>query len=514
MIRVWRATPQPYGFAEMVAVGLKAWGARRTVSGGGPAWRTRPGLAAGCGESASALGVERDVRGRSWVSPDVTSARRFVPTRGVVPTPQGPRRTAATSSVLQVCARRPGVAQDDPASTGAAVVAGQAVEATRAPPQQRRGLLVRPARAGRRRAPPPRRPGPQARWPSRLDGAPAAANSRRSRRRCRAEVAVRGERGEHPLPGGRRTGPVRPAARRTAARTAGGATSQPAPRVGVSELARRPRCDDDVRGRARRAAAAARRRSAVRRRSRPRHEKSRPAPGHERDPPLRRQPRAQRVLVRRRAEDRGQPRGQRVDDEPVAVDGHRQHRQPGRPQRLARPAGTRLLDRDPRAARARCGPARRPQRCPERWRARPGSAGRPRWRSRCATTAARKAGSPTGSGATSGGSSAAARQARRQAARSRTATQGVRHAGRPTPARPAPRGPGPPGRAPAGGTATTNVPAPRRPPPTPRRGAGRTPPPSPSGSRRASAASDRVDGNRSPTCSAPARAAVRSASAS
>ena len=76
-----------------------------------------------------------------------------------------------------------------------------------------------------------------------------------------------------------------------------------------------------------------------------------PGPVHERDPPARRQPRTQRELVRRRAVDGRQPGREGVDDQPVAVDGHRDHVESGAPQRLDGPLVAGLLDGDPRAAR-------------------------------------------------------------------------------------------------------------------------------------------------------------------
>ena len=242
-----------------------------------------------------------------------------------------------------------------------------------------------------------------------------------------AQVAVRGERREHPL-----ARPRRPDAGPVALRHHGGAHGrrrhEPAhAQRRRQQLARGAQVHDDVR--------------AQRGEQRERgdvvaqlavvvvlddQEPLGPRPRHQRDPPRRRQPRAERELVRRRAVDGREAGRQGVDDQPVAVHRHREHGEPGAAQRRGGPLVARLLHGHPRPARAGCRASSATAAVvPPVASTAPGSAARPRCRSRCSTTALRNAGRPTASGTTSGGSSAAARQARRHAARSSAATQGI-----------------------------------------------------------------------------------------
>ena len=200
-----------------------------------------------------------------------------------------------------------------------------------------------------------------------------------------------------------------------------------------------------------------------------------------------------------RAVDGREPGRQRVHHQPGGVHRHARDVQPGVAQRGDRPLVSRLLDGHPGARGRVCGPARRSRTCCRRWRARrPGSAGRPRWRSRCSTTAAaerrqpdrvrREVGPAVGGGppgtpprgpvergdaGCSGGQvdRCCARTAPVGAAGNRTRVGG-----------------------PAGGTAPRTCPTRAARPPSPRRAAGRTRRPSPSGSRPSVAASARVDG--------------------
>ena len=309
-------------------------------------------------------------------------------------------------------------------------------------------------------------------------GRPAAATAVDGRappvrpiRGAAAAGAAPGRRGRRAprTPAARRAPAALPPASRcatTASRTAGGATNQTDAERRREQLARGAQVHDDVGAEC---GEQRQRRDVVAQLAvvvvLDDEEALGPCPVHERDPPARRQPRAQRELVRRRAVDGRQPgragrrrRARRRRRERIHVES-------GGPQRLGGALVARLLDGDPRAARQGAGQLGDRRGRSARGEQGPGSAGRPRWRSRCATTASRNAGSPTGSGTTSGGSSAAARQARRQAARSSAATQGVpgRRSTAPALAGAASVGDLAAGPRTPGGTATTNVPAPRRP---------------------------------------------------